>query len=39
MNEYIPQNEINIALEKLIRGIISKKQYDRIVQMYKPTQE
>jgi len=38
MNEYRPQNEISIALEKLLRGVITKKQYDRIVQMYKPTQ-
>jgi len=39
MNEYKLQNEINIALEKLLRDIITKKQYDRIAQIYKPTQD
>jgi hypothetical protein len=39
MTEYNPQNEINIALEKLLSGAITKKQYDRIVQTYKPIQD
>ena len=39
MSEYNPQNEINIALKKLLTGVISKKQYDRIAQIYKPIQD
>ena len=39
MNEYNPQNEINIVLKKLLTGVISKKQYDRIAQIYKPIQD
>jgi len=39
MNEYNPQNGINIVLKKLLTGVISKKQYDRIAQIYKPTQD
>jgi hypothetical protein len=36
---YFSQNEINVALSKLLKGEITKKQYERIVEMYKPIQE
>jgi hypothetical protein len=39
MNGYKPESEISTALEKLLKGKITLGQYNKIVQMYKPTQE
>ena len=39
LNEYKSQNEISIALEKLLKGKITLEQYNRIVEVYKLVQE
>ena len=36
---YSAQNEINSALQKLISGKITKTQYKKIVEIYKPIQD
>lgn len=39
MGKYKSQNEINIALKKLLSGKITEGQYKKIVDMYKPIQD